>query len=347
MARILLKRGTRAQLDAAASGSALAAGEPYLISDEGRMAIASGPSAYQAAAMRGTAEAFSMVDLPAGGNQAAPAAGNIRLYGRSLAGRCMPEWVGGCGLNTAAQPLLAQNKVAFWAPPGNSTVFPGVFGMLSPTWATGSGSPDQCDVNTNSILTRMKRLAFRSASATGAVTSWRIAALQYALGNGAGLGGFTFITRWGVSDLAVTAGARMFIGMRNSTAAPTNVEPSTITNCIGVAQLSTSANLHLVYGGSAAQTPIDLGPNFPAGTLNTDAYEIALFAAPNIANSIGYRVSRLGTPYVAEGTLTSATPGLQLPSSTTLLTPNFYRTNNVLDYGVRMDICSVYVETDY
>lgn len=143
----------------------------------------------------------------------------------------------------------------------------------------------------------------------------------------------------------------MFVGLRSSASPSANVEPSTITNCIGVAKLSTSTNLHIVYGGSAAQAPIDLGANFPAGTLSADAYEIALFAAPNIPNSVGYHVSRLNTDYVAEGTLTAATEGLQLPMATgfgaLMLTPNFYRTNNATALAVGLDICSVYLETDY
>lgn len=40
MTRIQLKRGTRAQLDAAAADALLAVGEPYLITDEGRLAVA-------------------------------------------------------------------------------------------------------------------------------------------------------------------------------------------------------------------------------------------------------------------------------------------------------------------
>lgn len=343
MAKILLKRGTRAQLDAAAAAAALAEGEPYLISDEGRLAIASGASAYQAAAMRGAAEIFSMVDLPAGAAPEAPATGTLRLYGRSLAGRCLPEWVGGCGLNTMPQPLLGQNKLALWNPPGNGTTVPGVFGFAAPAY---SGTPTGRNVATSNLLTRMKRIGYVSSATAGSLTTWRLATLQYTLGTGAGLGGFTFITRFGVSDAATVAGARMFVGMADGTAW-SNVEPSTRAYCIGVAKLSTSSNFHIVYGGSAAQAAIDLGVNFPADTLSADAYELTLFAPPNIANTINYRLERLNTGHVAEGTLTAATAGLQLPSSTYLMCPSFFRTNNAAALAVGMDICSYYMETDY
>ena len=53
MARIQLKRGTRAQLDAAAADAQLAVGEPYLITDEGRLAVATTASTFTAALKEG------------------------------------------------------------------------------------------------------------------------------------------------------------------------------------------------------------------------------------------------------------------------------------------------------
>lgn len=48
MARIRFKRGTRAQLNTAAGASLLAQGEPYLISDESRIAVGAAADAYKA-----------------------------------------------------------------------------------------------------------------------------------------------------------------------------------------------------------------------------------------------------------------------------------------------------------
>lgn len=50
MAKILLKRGTRAQIDAAAAASQLSAGEPYLITDENRLSVAIAANAHSPAA---------------------------------------------------------------------------------------------------------------------------------------------------------------------------------------------------------------------------------------------------------------------------------------------------------
>ena len=51
MPTILIKRGTRAQLDAAAAASQLHVGEPYLVTDEGRLAVGTAVDAYKTAAL--------------------------------------------------------------------------------------------------------------------------------------------------------------------------------------------------------------------------------------------------------------------------------------------------------
>ncbi len=53
MASIKVKRGTRAQIDAAAGVNGLAAGEPYLIEDEARLAVGTAANSYQAMAKEG------------------------------------------------------------------------------------------------------------------------------------------------------------------------------------------------------------------------------------------------------------------------------------------------------
>lgn len=47
MAQLRIKRGTRAQLDAAAAASQLRQGEPYLITDENRIAVGVSTTTYE------------------------------------------------------------------------------------------------------------------------------------------------------------------------------------------------------------------------------------------------------------------------------------------------------------
>lgn len=271
--------------------------------------------------------------------------GHISLYAGSLAGRLMPRYLGPSGLDTALQPLLARNKVGYWCPPGGSATLPGVFGYTAHTVV---GTATTRAVATTNIMTRMRRLGFVSAGTAGSLVSLRVALAQVTTGTGSA-GGFAKCCRFGISDAAEVAGARMFIGMSTNTAAPTNVEPSTLTNCIGVGHRSADTTLHIFYGGSSAQTPINLGANFPSNTRNTDAYDLTLFApvsGPNVGK-IGWEVLRLGTEYKASGWIDPA-GGVALPGSTTLMTYFWgYRTNNATALPVGIDLMSDYIETDY
>ena len=180
-------------------------------------------------------------------------------------------------------------------------------------------------------------------TSAGTVGQWRIAAGQFTVGGASGLGGFTYIVRFGISDAAAVAGARMFMGMRTATT-PTNVEPNTLTQCIGIGHGASDTNMQLYYGGSAAQTPIDLGVNFPANTLSVDVYELALFSSPS-SGDVNYEITRLNTGGVATGKITNSDATV-LPTNTTLIGPWGYRTNNATALAVGLDVMSAYIETD-
>ena len=265
----------------------------------------------------------------------------LRVFNRSLGGRNMLSMVGSAGLDTALQPLIARNKIAFWNPIGNATAVPTSFGTSAPT---ALGTATARSVTTTNVLTRMKRLGYVSAATAPALCGhYNVAGTtQYTTGTGTDLGGFHFIARWGVTD--VQSSVRMFIGMTSQISVPTNVEPNTLLNSIGVAQISTSANLHIVYGGSSAQTPIDLGSNFPASS-NTDAYDVSIFCPPNSTTSFGYTVTRIGTAQFVTGTVTG-TAGVAIPAATTLLGPRLWRCNNANLAVVGIDIASWYIEVD-
>ena len=104
--------------------------------------------------------------------------------------------------------------------------------------------------------------------------------------------------------------------------------------------------MFVYYGGSAAQTPIDLGASFPTGTSNTDLYELTLFAPPTSNNTVYYQVIRLNTGDKASGTLTG-TAGTVLPANTTYLAIRNWRTNNATASAVTIAIAGMYIETDY
>ena len=280
--------------------------------------------------------------LVANASPSAPASSRVKMFGRAIASRMMPAFVGPSGLDSALQPLLARNKIGYWCPPGNATTVPGVFGI---TAFTATGTATGRNVAATNMATRMRRLGYVSAASAGSLAGPRIAAAQFTIGDGGSpaLGGFMMTCRFVPSDAATVSGRRMFVGMLSATGAPTNVEPSSLTNCIGLAQLSSGSNLQIVYGGSAAQTPIDLGSSFPGNTISVDAYDLTIFAAPT--GDVYYSVTRLNTGNQASGQLTG-TIGTALPAASTLLTFSAWVCNNATALAAAIDICSLYIETD-
>ncbi|MFA9261807.1 MAG: hypothetical protein ACEQSB_00405 [Undibacterium sp.] len=343
--KYLAPRGTRANLVALAAVNGLNPGQIYVLTDEARLAFALTVSTFETDSKQseGSSVSVNPLDLSATG-VAAPAAATVRIFRKDSAGRQMPAFVGPSGMDATLQPFQGTNKIGSWNPAGNSAVAPVVDGFLA---FTALGTATTRSVATTNMITRLRRMGYVTTAATAGLLCGHYGTIaQFTIGTGAGLGGFHYICRFVPSDLAAVAGARMFVGLRAAVAAPLNIEPSSgQINMIGIAQISTSNNLQIVFGGSAAQAPIDLGVNFPANGLSTAAYELALFASSGNGN-VGYKVTRLDTGQIASGTLTAATAGTQLPLNTTLLTHAAWRCNNATALACGLDIVQIYMETD-
>lgn len=271
----------------------------------------------------------------------APTTGSVKLFCEDVGGRKMLGQIGPSGLDTPMQPFMGRNKVCYWSPIGNATTAPLAFGIVAPT-ATGTATAR--NVATTNLLRSTKRLGYVSAATAGSLCGARGSALQFFRGNADFMGGFSYVCRFGVSDPATVSGARMFVGLQSSTSAPTNQEPNVVgmNHIIGVAQISSSNNLHIVCNdASGTATTIDLGANFPANTISADAYELALFNPAN-SSAITWTVRRLGTAFESSGTLTT-----DLPAANQLLAPQIWRCNNATALAVGIDLISLYIETDY
>lgn len=271
----------------------------------------------------------------------APPAGQVRVGEQTLAGADFLSIRPAQSAERLVMPHLGRSLVAAWFGTGASTV--STIGMPTPTVTGGTARGP----NTTSMATRQKRTGFVSAATAAAFASCYSTTGFVTLGNGTGLGGFFYVVRFVIADAVTVSGARMFIGLSGTTAAPTNAEPSGLTNQIGAAQLSTSANLHIVFGGSTAQTAIDLGAGFPATGGSANLYELVLHSEPNDNSKVGYRVERLNTGDVAEGSLANAAPGTSLPATSTMLAMRGWRTNNATGLAVGYDLVSAVLIWDF
>ena len=271
----------------------------------------------------------------------APAADGVKLFGRSVGGRAMPAFMGPSGLDSALQPHMGHNRVALMRAIGSSTVLH-VLGMLSGTTGTATSAA----VGTTNRHSRMARLEYLVTTAsTSAVVGFRGSSVQWTLGaSTAGDGGFHMVYRWAPATGVATATHRAFAGMRGNTAAPSDVEPSTLTSMCGMGWDAADTNIQFMHNdASGIATKIDLGASFPVPTVDrTSVYEIALFAPPGTTQSLSYEVTDLVSGAVATGTVTT-----DLPATSQLLVPYNYMSVGGTSSVVGIAIMGLYIESDY
>jgi hypothetical protein len=291
--------------------------------------------------LTGTTNQVSKVAVSS--DPAAPSAGNLKEFAKTIAGGyTAPAFLNATNAVVQLQPAFANKRIAMFLPINSSGTTSSVgFPVLNVIVASSAVA-----VTTTNFFTRAVRLTYVSAATAGSINGQYNANTSLTLGVSGtpNFGGFYYVIRFGISDSV--ANPRTFVGLTSSTTAPTNIDPATLTNCIGVGQGSADTNLKIYYGGSAAQTPIDLGANFPTNTSSVDWYELTIFAPPTSANTVYYQVIRLNTGDKASGTLTG-TAGTALPSNTTRLGIQHWRTNNATASATTLAIGNLYLETDY
>jgi hypothetical protein len=166
---------------------------------------------------------------------------------------------------------------------------------------------------------------------------------QFFSGNGAGIGGFFFVARFGISQ--TQTGHRMFVGLSATTGAFGNADPSGLTNLIGLALDSGDSNLQIIYNDNTANcTKVDLGVSWPRPTANSQFYEFRLFVAPN-GTTFYWSLENLNpasSAFIEGDTGVSA----NVPSNTTLLSPQVWVNNFNQAATVAIDVSSLYIETD-
>lgn len=273
-------------------------------------------------------------------NPAAPSASTVRVFGRNMAGRMMVAFKGPSGLDSSLQPHIGRNEVATWFPAGNSTTI--VANGAAALTATGTATA--ANVATTNRHTYQKRLEYLvTTAATTAVAGFRAAAAQWSIGApSAGNGGFHFVCRFGPATGVATATNRCFVGMANSTAAPTDVEPSTITNIVGAGWDAADANIQIMHRGTGAITKIDTGIPVPT-TDRSKSYELALFSPPGTTQQVGYEFTDLDEGWVVfSGVITT-----NLPTTSTLLAPRGWMSVGGTSSVIGIALMSLYLESDY
>lgn len=233
------------------------------------------------------------------------------------------------------QPHLGSRDIAWWNPPGNATTVPGVLGIAAMTVV---GTVTARTVATTNVATRARRLGYVSANSVGATCGQYQAQRQWTTANGSGAGGFYCVYRFSISDASLVPQARMFVGMAYDSGVYGNFPSS---NYIGVGHDNGDTSFKFIYTGSAtAPAWSSLGSNFPVA-VNT-LYELRIYSYTNTV--LHMELANLTNGQTATIAITNTT---HFPSSTTLLAPCAWRTNNSVSTAVGIDITSLYIEKPY
>ncbi len=288
------------------------------------------------------------LDIQSGGIQlanqtdpVAPAANNLRLYAKTIAGRVLPKFIGPSGVDTPIQANLGFNRISYMNPAGGTvlTTFVGGSGSLF----TNTGTANNPTPLSTNLLTSTRRATFSSGTTAGVVASHRQSVQQAWRGNAAGLGGFFYTIRFGSE--AIVAGNRAFVGLSDSVAAPTNVDPTTSTapGKMGLAINANTGNWKWVNNATGtAPTVVDLGANFLVDT--TSLYELIIFCPPN-GSTVTYRVTNLSTNTNGNAQVTG-TATTNITGNTTFLAPQFWITNNATAAAAILGFGGWYLESD-
>ena len=258
--------------------------------------------------------------LPTAGSTTAPAAGGVKLIGRASAGRTRPAAILQDGRIFDLQATLAQDHVTWVEANAGGTTFTSM-GLSS---VTATGTATAAAMATTNLYTYMPKVEYLvTTAALTAVAGFRITTMNNVTvgGPSAGLGGFDFSGVWEPATGVTITTMRAFFGLVNSTAAATDVEPSTQISCVGMGWDAADANVQIMHNDATGVcTKVDLGASFPVPVLDrTQLYRLDMASNPGTTQAVDWTVTNLNSGAIASGTITT-----NLPATTSVLAPKGY-----------------------
>lgn len=270
------------------------------------------------------------LDLTADDTPGSAPAGDLRITSTNRGSWYTPQLSDPAGNISNVQPAFNRGARTTAAIPRYATDSTGI--GIGPV--NISGTLTTRTIAETSYLTSLLRVASVSAGTSGATCGFRMNngnTEGLTRGSASGYGGFFVRAVFANSDASFVSGSATFVGIINS-GFFANVDPSTLTDCLGIGNDPSDANMQIIHNDSSgAATKVDLGATFPANTAGTDVYEVSFYAAP-AASSVTYYVRRLNTGDTTTGTLST-----NLPTATTGLAGYFYRSNRATAAAVGID----------
>lgn len=282
------------------------------------------------------------ITLPQNETPSAPAADNITLFTRKVGGRMLPGSIGPSGLDTTLASNLSRDKYNLVLPNGQGTVLT----YIGAVALTAVGTPTAKNWASTNLNTSMRGIDYLVSPANAsAIAGFRGAQQQWQIGDNTdpNRGGFHFICRWGPATGCTDAAQRLFCGMRSLIGAPTDVNPSSYVNLMGMGLDSGDTKLSFMFNdASGTATKTDLGASFPRPTADyVKVYELDMFIPPN-GTTLYWQVSELSAGVTASGSTAT-----DLPANNLGLAPLCYHSAGGTSSVMGVTLYSLSIDTDF
>jgi hypothetical protein len=269
----------------------------------------------------------------------APAAAGIKLFGPLRGAHPMPHILRPDGIITAVQGNLGQKNVNLARPAGGTTL------STIGTTLTAIGTATSSSIATSTLHQFKRRLDYLvTAAAVGAIAGYRGNTTFCTVGNSAaGAGGFLYTTQWGPATGVSNTAKRGLTGLSASVSTPSDANPSTMNNQIGMGCDAGDTNWQMIFTNVSSFTKIDLGAGFPVSSADrTDVYELTMYSPAGASQRVDWEVVNLVTGAVASGSQTAT-----LPPTTAFLGYRAWMSSGTASAVSGYAIFSLYCETDY
>lgn len=286
----------------------------------------------------------SLIGLPDGGeltlpvvaSPATPAADNLNLFARKLAGKVMLGTEDQLGREAQLQPMLG-GKSVFYCSPANSTTGPTCIGGLLSTVATISHQQTIASANPWQAA---RRTRFQTNTTAGNATGARTGYTQWSRGNAAGFGGFYFRGQVGMN--INLNGGQKFFGLCALTTLLAG-DPSALLNMCGMGydagDASTGNWFFMRNDGAGVATKVDLGTNAARNT--NDGYDLIMYNPPN-SGDLFVRIVNLHSGVLVLDTSYNT----DLPAVNTGMAYKCDVRNGAVAAADNIEVANVYIEGD-
>lgn len=259
--------------------------------------------------------------LPYAATPATPAAGGLKLYGLDF-GPGAPAYKLPNGKVVLVQSDLGDFSTNRFVAQVGLNTFTGEHSLNTTNVGTlTAATPAVTDLHR--MQPRLDLLV--TVAAATAIAGWRpngAASRFLRVGRDANApGGFLVRQMWGPATGVSVATHRGFCGLADWSAAPTDVEPSSRTNVIGMGWDAADTNIQIMHNdASGTCTKIDLGAGFPVPTVDREqVYELQLYSPNNLTRSVNYTVIRYSRTNKTIAAIATGTITTKLPAVTQLL----------------------------